>query len=320
MLRSLLQRVPLEERTEAIRAAIDSVGSNGEADIGLTVSLLPEVPDDETRLALQARLLRLLEGGQTDLVRAVCAHDAVLQRDLLHQVAHRLASYVGKLHRHSPTDGAGHAGSFVPSRASTLSPNDRENEPCKDSTDTIVHLLTFVKSADLSGAGIETFDRLFNATLLLLEHTSSTLSAGARETLVSLFGAAPRMSRAHHQLVWACLQRLLAQEHSRGLAYAIWLRWVFCENAGLHFFFERPYWDFLRQGLQHGDGERRKQCLAILKQSVTIAAGDESSIATICWREDCITGTWQKLSSIMMLMRTEAYVPYRSIEASVPTR
>ncbi|KAK0257311.1 hypothetical protein LTS09_007786 [Friedmanniomyces endolithicus] len=285
MLRSLLQRVPLEERTEAIRAAIDSVGSDGEADMGLTVSLLPEVPDDETRLALQARLLRLLEGGQTDLVRAVCAHDAVLQRDLLHQVAQRLASFVGKLHRHSPTDEAGLVGSFAPSRASTLSPHDRENEPCEDSTETIVHLLTFVKSADSPGAEIETFDRLFNATLLLLEHTSSTLSAGARETLAGLFGAGPRMSRAHHQLVWACLQRLLAQENSRGLAYAIWLRWVFCENAELHFFFERPYWGFLRQGLQNGDGERRKQCLAILRQSVAIVVSDESSISTITSRE-----------------------------------
>ncbi|KAK0361816.1 hypothetical protein LTR02_016521 [Friedmanniomyces endolithicus] len=290
MLRSLLQRVPPDERTEAIRAAVDSVGSGGTADIGLTVSLLPELLDDDLKQRLRARLLRLLEGGQTDLVRAVYVHDALLQRDLLREVAHRLDGFVGQLQQHAPTDGAEIIAKFVPSRASALSPQDGEIGPCEDSTDIIVHLLTFVKSADLPGAEIETFDRLFKATLLLLEHTSGTLSVGARETLVSLFGAGPRMSGAHHQLVWACLQRLVAQEHSRGLAYAIWLRWVFCENAWLHFFFERPYWHLLRQGLQHGDGERRKQCLAILRQSVAIVVSDESSIATITSREGGTTG------------------------------
>ncbi|KAK1007554.1 hypothetical protein LTR54_006280 [Friedmanniomyces endolithicus] len=290
MLRSLLQRVPPDERTEAIRAAVDSVGSGGTADIGLTVSLLPELLDDDLKQRLRARLLRLLEGGQTDLVRAVYVHDALLQRDLLREVAHRLDGFVGQLQQHAPTDGAEIIAKFVPSRASALSPQDGEIGPCEDSTDIIVHLLTFVKAADLPGADIETFDRLFKATLLLLEHTSGTLSVGARETLVSLFGAGPRMSGAHHQLVWACLQRLTAQEHSRGLAYAIWLRWVFCENAWLHFFFERPYWHLLREGLQHGDGERRKQCLAIHRQSVAIVVSDESSIATITSREGGTTG------------------------------
>ncbi|KAK0333165.1 hypothetical protein LTR59_017281 [Friedmanniomyces endolithicus] len=214
MLRSLLQRVPQADRTEAIRAAIDSIGSDGTADIGLTVLLLSELPDDETKQALRARLLRLLEGGQTELVRA---------------------------------------------------------------------------SADFSGVEPESFDRLFNAALVLLEHKALIVSASAHEVLASLFKASSHLLRAQHQLVWASLQRLLAQEHSQGLAYAIWLRWVFCENAELHFFFERPYWDFLRQGLQYGDSERRKQCLAILKQSVAIAASDESSIAKICSSEDGIT-------------------------------
>jgi len=153
----------------------------------------------------------------------------------------------------------------------------------------------------------ESFDRLFNAALVLLEHKALIVSASAHEVLASLFKASSHLLRAQHQLVWASLQRLLAQEHSQGLAYAIWLRWVFCENAELHFFFERPYWDFLRQGLQYGDSERRKQCLAILKQSVAIAASDESSIAKICSSEDGITGMWQKPCFNMIPMRTPAY-------------
>ncbi|KAK1058776.1 hypothetical protein LTR74_013168 [Friedmanniomyces endolithicus] len=284
MLRSLLLRVPPDERTEAIRAAVDSVGSGGTADIGLTVSLLPEVLDDDLKQRLRARFLRLLESGQTDLVRAVCAQDAVLQRDLLHQVAQRLASFAGELHRQSPTDQAVPIENVMPLRESTPSPQTSATGRGEDDTGTIRHLLTFVKSADFSGVEPESFDRLFNAALVLLEHKAIIVSAGAHEVLASLFKASSHMSPTHHQLVWACLQRLLAQEHRRGLAYAIWLRWAFCENGELYFF-ERPYWGFLRQGLQYGDGERRKQCLAILKQSVAIAASDESSIATIDSRE-----------------------------------
>ncbi|KAK0326163.1 hypothetical protein LTR82_002908 [Friedmanniomyces endolithicus] len=285
MLRSLLLRVPPDERTEAIRAAVDSVGSGGTADIGLTVSLLPELLDDDLKQRLRARLLRLLEGGQTDLVRAVCAQDAVLQRDLLHQVAQRLASFAGEMHRQSPTDQAVPIENVMPLRESTPSTQSSATGRCEDDTGTIGHLLTFVKSADFSGVEPESFDRLFNAALVLLEHKAIIVSAGAHEGLASLFQASSHMLRAPHQLVWASLQRMLAQEHSRGLAYAIWLRWAFCENAELCVFLGRPYWDFLRQGLQYGDGERRKQCLAILKQSVAIAAGDESSMAKIYSRE-----------------------------------
>ncbi|TKA34934.1 hypothetical protein B0A54_13897 [Friedmanniomyces endolithicus] len=320
MLRSLLLRVPPDERTEAIRAAVDSVGSGGTADIGLTVSLLPELLDDDLKQRLRARLLRLLEGGQTDLVRAVCAQDAVLQRDLLHQVAQRLASFAGEMHRQSPTDQAVPIENVMPLRESTPSTQSSATGRCEDDTGTIGHLLTFVKSADFSGVEPESFDRLFNAALVLLEHKAIIVSAGAHEGLASLFQASSHMLRAPHQLVWASLQRMLAQEHSRGLAYAIWLRWAFCENAELCVFLGRPYWDFLRQGLQYGDGERRKQCLAILKQSVAIAAGDESSMAKIYSREGGTTGMRQMLQFIMMLMRTEAYVPHRSIEAPVPTR
>ncbi len=121
MLRSLLQRVPQADRTEAIRAAIDSIGSDGTADIGLTVLLLSELPDDETKQALRARLLRLLEGGQTELVRAVCAQDAVLQCGLLRQVAQRLDGFVGEVEQQSPTDQAVPIENVMPLRESTPS-------------------------------------------------------------------------------------------------------------------------------------------------------------------------------------------------------
>ncbi|KAK3109773.1 hypothetical protein LTR53_016604 [Teratosphaeriaceae sp. CCFEE 6253] len=292
MLRALLQRVPLAERGDAINSAIASVGSNGELDVGLTLSLVHELPDEDARQALQTRLLTQLEPGTTDLVAAVTAHDAKLRDGLLREVSVRLCSHAGRLQRNGTRNTSVSMAGIVPlpDDESTIDVDDVEGPP--GCTARAGHLLTFARSAISIDVASETFSRLCKAVLLLLGAAESALHIGARELLVKLFSFADRFSQAQHQLVWLCLQRLLDDEAGtlyQGLGFSVWLRWVFCESANLQLWFEPRWWTLIRRGLQHGDAERRKQCLAILRRSVIVAASDEPSIVTICAKQSGVS-------------------------------
>jgi len=301
MLRNLLQQIPQEQREETIRAAIESIGHNGTLEIGLTLSLVETLDGVDVRKALRNRLLALLQDGRVDLIIPVIAHNASLRSGLTQQAAVRLYALAGPLHEAPGKEITLPLNDIVPMRDGSLGGVKDLVRDIKDSTAAARHLLTVLRSAVSADVEAETFDRVFKAALLLLGATNTQVAVGAQLTLAKLFGVAGCISHAHNQLVWLCLQRLLAEESRpfyQGLAFNIWLRWVYCEDAELQLWFTPTYWAALQQGLQNGDSERRKQCLAILRQSVNIAATDDSAMSTICARQDGIAGT---LATILLL-------------------
>ncbi|KAF2765820.1 hypothetical protein EJ03DRAFT_279355 [Teratosphaeria nubilosa] len=112
----------------------------------------------------------------------------------------------------------------------------------------------------------------------------------ARDTLFAAVTSPGAVSDVHFAFVWRCIQELIAhgpQPFYIGLGYSIWLRFALSGNCRLANWFDPAYWHLLRQGLERGDGERRKQCLAILRRSVYVAVSEKSSDSRLMVSECC---------------------------------
>ena len=72
--------------------------------------------------------------------------------------------------------------------------------------------------------------------------------------------------------IWECIEQLTAPNSKKDeslLGYSLWLRWGLSGGGRyLNGFITDQYWEILLYGLRHGDPEKRKLCLNILKLSV----------------------------------------------------
>ncbi|KAK3658538.1 hypothetical protein LTR22_008891 [Elasticomyces elasticus] len=291
MLKALLRRVPQGERDDAVREIIAGIGDNGVLDVGLSTSIYAELSDDTARQIFQDRLLDLLESGKAEPAVAVTAQENSIGHQLVQAVAQRLHGLACRLQHTPDADIVVSMAEVLPKQLSRLSTS--EIDPAKDCMMKCGNLLLFLRSASLQAIEEETFDGLFGAVILLLGSSDKAVCVGAREVLVGLSGVASYMTLDRHNLVWLCLQKLIAQQSSpyhQMLGYSIWLRWVRTSDTELHHLFDATYWELLQHGLRFGDTECRKMCLAILRRSVTVAANTDASMASIFSAHDGSTG------------------------------
>ncbi|KAK4898449.1 hypothetical protein LTR27_004046 [Elasticomyces elasticus] len=282
MLKALLRHVPQGERDDATREIVAGIGDNGVLDVGLSTSIAAELLDDTARQIFQDRLLDLLESGRAGPAVAACAEDVSIGHKLVQAVAQRLHGLACRL-QHTPD------ADIVVSMAEVM-PNQHAGEsasetgPAKDCMTKCGNLLSFLRSASLQAIEDETFDELFAAVIILLGSADAVVCVGARDVLVGLSGVLSYTTLDRHNMIWLCLQKLIAEQSSpyhQLLGYSIWLRWVRISDAELHHLFDATYWELLQHGLQFGDTECRKMCLAILRRSVTVAANTDASMASI---------------------------------------
>ncbi|KAK5725845.1 hypothetical protein LTR15_004035 [Elasticomyces elasticus] len=289
MLKALLRRVPQGERDDAIREIIAGIGDNGVLDVGLSTSLAAELSDDTARQIFQDRLLDLLESGKVDPAVAASAVNVSIQHKLVHAIAQRLHELAARLQHNPDADIVVSMTEVMPKHLSGLS----EIGPVKNCMTKCGNLLLFLRSASLQAIEQHNFDRLFGAVIILLGSSDTAVCVGARDMLISMSGMSPYMTFERHALTWLCVQILIAEQSSpyhRTLGYSIWLRWVRIPDDELYSLFNSTYWELLQHGLQFGDTECRKMCLAILRRSVTVAANTDFTMASIFSAHDSSTG------------------------------
>ncbi|KAK3680241.1 hypothetical protein LTR78_000619 [Recurvomyces mirabilis] len=280
VLASLLQHVPQESRSIAVRAAVDSIRQGSVSEIGPLGSLLGQYPDSDAEQNLALHLRELLDDGKTP---ATTELPDGIRDDLLGYAVICLERTVGDLVR-----GRGRSVEVSMERMPGLLAN-REAEVDSGAEEAILDfqhikfLLAFARSSVRSDSPKNVVDGLLNAAIVLSGCADRDIASAASSVLswqVKL-GLTDDTSRASQ--LWSWLQALLSSSEAfyRNLAFSLWLRCASSHGKLLLQWMKTTYWSLLQEGMQNGDAERRKQCLAILRQSVVLAAGIDSLCGTI---------------------------------------
>ena len=92
LVRSLLDRIPIAERSQAVQDAVHSLGPESSlANVSLAVSLLAAHPVDAARSDLLSYLRDAVERRAFNVVETACEGDSDLKEQLLDLVTTRLA-------------------------------------------------------------------------------------------------------------------------------------------------------------------------------------------------------------------------------------
>ncbi|KAK5119127.1 hypothetical protein LTR62_000338 [Meristemomyces frigidus] len=272
--RRLLQYVPAEDRSIAVRAAVEDAKKGSTADITAALDLLAEHTDEAAKQSLILHLHELLDCGKlpaglglsgellAELVQYAAAglHDAVyhMQRmpgAVLEVQMEQLRLEFGKSTQ--PPD-------------LTLSSYQSVR---------IISLLHFVKSMNRADVSKTVYDQVFAAALVLIGSADRTIATAARDVLARQITSTLVEGSDTGTMLWPCLQSLLSNSNDpfyQALAFSLWLCCASANYSALSTWMCPAYWCILQEGLKLGDAERRKQCLAILRQSVLWNAGYSS--------------------------------------------
>lgn len=313
LLQTILGRLPESERQEAIRDFISNAGATESlVDLELAVSLLKENPSDDLREALLQRLQETIEAGRLPGTRSLHLHDSGLEHTLWHTIAQRLygtachllevQSKLLEVRRDDVFD-------IGPEASTELLLSLKQD----DELHKVRSLLNFVRLQGLLETPREFINILFKAAITFLGATDKNVARLAREALCEAFLGKFPAARLNYPLLWSCLQRLMADETDafyKGLGYLVWLHAAEDERTPLLLWIrELRYWDLLQYGLKHGDTERLKQCLAIMRCSVPIALNDSRCRHNICVRRlepaGKLTAFW--FQDIDSLVRSQPY-------------
>lgn len=281
--KSVLSHIPEPERGNVVREAILAVEPDSEAsEVGLAISLLGEHPDAQSRNVLLAHLEASLATAKLQHVELVCSLDKELRHDALDRAVIQLAavanSYLGPHSEHQAV------------RMEELFECECGSENDQDVS--LVPLLQFTKSAALFELGVHSLIGLFRSTLILMGSADKHTCSAARETFTIVFTGATAIT-VDDDLVWKCIQTFIAhtvEEFYPRLGYNLWLRWASSQHMIVHSWFDQDYWRLLREGLQDGDTECRKQCLGILRRSVVDASGDPLLCYMVCSQHELSIG------------------------------
>jgi hypothetical protein len=280
VLKSLLRHVPAQEREAALRAAVDTLTVDDTSDIALAVALLSQSSDKTSAEAVLARLQRMLDDGDVDHVISATLTNPDLQTQLLryavsqiHQHAYRLQQAPGKA-------------VCVSLRQEVLlqDPGIARDEGGHEHVNAdLVSLLRFIKATS-GGKGRQLDSMMAQPVITLLGCADHILAAAARDELHALIMSNGTFSEGDYSVLWAVLRRLLSSEIDfyHDLAFSLWLRCAAQAHVPLQTWVGTQYWQLIQTGLREGDGERQKQCLAILRRSVYLASQDPTVRAEIC--------------------------------------
>ena len=270
--RTLLRGIPDDERAAVVRDVISALDGAGIAEFSLAVSLMAEHPDVNARPMFLDRLHGCVAEGRLAVVAGLCTHDLLLRRDLLDHVVRDLYWMAANL---ANGDGRVSMEGIV-----------YEGPPRPESeSQSAVPLLHFVKSAgdlDLQNGVLN--DLLF-ICVTLLGSPQENVCIAARQALQSIFLTASNKRAFGLTVIWKCVVRLITAKDRpfhNGIGYSIWLYSAAAPGARVKLWLDAQYWTLLQEGLCDGDGERRKQCISILRLSVAIAANDDRSCQMIC--------------------------------------
>lgn len=136
--------------------------------------------------------------------------------------------------------------------------------------------LRFAKKASPDGRTEDQENALFGNALQFLHHSDKSTALAARDLVFSLFSGSLAAQR-NLDIVRGTINSLINAQDSKlqqTLGYALWMRLLAASDIldlSAIDLVDNAYWEPLLSGLRHGDAERRKMCLDILKRSVALA-------------------------------------------------
>jgi tRNA guanosine-2'-O-methyltransferase len=294
-IRTLLDRIPPPDRTQVVRDAIASVKLDDPPGASVALSLLAAQWDHESEQQLLGRLYASIVAGHAGAAFSATEEDPNLRVRLLHRVVRQLLGVAYHLEK-------------LPKSELPVSLLDVASLPGwghvpDPSLDHVVPLLRFLKLALSPRCDRGDLKFLVAATLNFLGVADESICLAARDVVSILTSGAFPCIREGTMTLWPCAQALIQRSSGPfhiGLGFAIWLRWASCADLS-RALRDPTYSTLLRRGLLEGDGERRKQCLGILRLSVAHAAEAEDTRAMIC--SDSATATSKSSFPVPSLAR-----------------
>ena len=307
VLKAILQYVPEASRSKAIKDAIDAASKFEGCDIASTVPLLAELADDaKARQVLLSRLSRLMERGHVDAVLKTCAQDQALEHEVLLLAVSRLCAVVGKMQRHDSLDLAS-VMDHIPVLDKQGRPKESPAELCGYATS----ILQFLKAKGTFKFEETAQVSIVNALAWLLGVADHAMAFAARDALSVFLNSTSLVSSMRVYPVWNGVDKLITCEDDPirvDLGFSVWLRLVVAiDGFVMYLYTDQWYWTLLQRGLRFGDGERRKQCLVILRKSAAMAESSTTIRGRICAKIPA--GTLSEVLTLRKEANSPAYHP-----------
>lgn len=248
------QSVIARELTVRLRSSFD------EAAASVAVELVGGRNDATLKEELLQVLTTRIEQGSPESVASLLDQSS----DLSSQLVTKAAKYLAEPASQKPAESLG------PDAAETADGNE------DTSSDVALQWLRFAKIAAPTGRTESQEDALFRSALVFLHHPNKSTALAARDLVFSLFSSSSAAQRDLNN-VRATLSSLINTQDAKlqqTLGYALWMRLLAASDdldLSAIDLVDDGYWEPLVSGLRHGDAERRKMCLDILKRSVALA-------------------------------------------------
>lgn len=268
----LLEYVPLSERGAAVNNVAKQITpSSTLTDIGLLASLLQLQPEPKAKQTLFDNLSDRIDNGQATNVASFCeAYPSLREQILLHSIAtiKRVADMVQ------------HDKKWLSVPVSTMdapeivdvdgSPPDSEEQVRIAFAQAVSHFASIGASLSHLNESVNELT-LFRSCLILVGTLDQKLASEAQRTLSRMISESHTLASSERESLWRRIQELMkaGDKHYQSIGSAIWLRWAMSPVPMDASVLEDPtYWRLLASGLRHGDSERRKGVLQILRASV----------------------------------------------------
>jgi tRNA guanosine-2'-O-methyltransferase len=276
----LLKYIPPSERKAAIiNVAAQLTPSSTFNNVGILASLLQMQPESTAIQTLVDNLSTRITNGQAQTVSSLCE----TYPDLREQV---MCDSISRIERAAALVQHDRKWSVVPMVASSAtgvldvndSPADLDEHVKATFAEAALHLASI--GANLSHC-IEGANglALFRSCLILVGALDIKLALEAQRVLSRIISESVILAPSEQYSIWLRIQELLdaGDKQYQFIGSTLWLRLASSSTLIDKSILKDPrYWQLLIQGLQHGDSERRKSTLQILRASVDIAAGTPS--------------------------------------------
>lgn len=286
LVRSLLNRIPETQRQDAVRDAIKVIDSQNYTAVEFALDVLSACPDEDSKIELVERLKCFIHAGHLDVAIFASRHDEGIKDELLRYTLMQLHRLAGIIQRRSQTLVAVHLGDHVTALSNDDTDLGLESLNLTDNSPTLLQpLLTYLKMLIEPDTSSQHIKVVLETVLPLLGVSEEQAALAARDVIYKFMKSTKTLSENEITLFWASIRHLIPSvltTFHANLGYTIWLRCVTFKHAKMEICFDGEYWRLLRMGLQMGDGERRKQCLEILRSSVLIAAKESQLHPQIC--------------------------------------
>jgi tRNA guanosine-2'-O-methyltransferase len=314
----LLEYVPLSERTAAVNNVAKQITpSSTLTDVGLLASLLQLQPEHTAKQTLLENLSDRIENGQAIDVASFCEAYPSLREQILH---HSVANIerVAKIAQHDKKWLSVPMSTIDAAEIVDGSPPDSEEQVRVAIAQAVSHFASVGAGlSHLNGSASES--TLFRSCLILVGALDQKLASEAQRTLSRMISESYSLASSERGSLWRRIQELMqaGDKHYRSMGSAIWLRWAMSPAPMDASTLEDPtYWRLLVNGLRHGDSERRKGVLQILRASVDNVAEMPALSSHIVMKGQNISGAW---SAEPCSPLTVSSIYYRNVHYSTST-